>query len=700
MATSWRLPCIAANNSLISEILSKLTKDKKIMISLAVSLSGVAIYSAAQLKSSEVTHQMIEWQHHKEEKKDGRSEGTTDGKLKPKGTLKAKGRGHQTTAMDARFFKRLLFILRIVIPSWNSKESFLFVVQFGVLLSRSLLSLRMAKIGGDGLQAVVEKSWRNFFLILADFFLTGVGSALVNSALKYLTNNITTAMRENLTNYVHDKYLEENSYYKAAILRVGNLDNADQRIVEDLNQFCVTAADLFSRTFKPALDVVLSTVRMSHHMGWKGLSIMYTYFLCSGTIVRALSPPFSKYISEIQKREGDFRSAHSRLIANAEEIAFLEGSEREKGILKHKLQEVTGFARLYYLLQFRQGCVDQYVLKYMASMIGWPIIAVPFLMKTDMPVSEVAARYRESDTLIRSASESIGDLMMVYKKLQRLAGFTSRVVDLLEAVEESKGERQGAASKLNLSHLPSPPSDSLVCSQADDAIRFHKVCVHSPDDRLLVKDMELTITLGQNLLITGANGAGKTSLFRCLAGLWTPSSGVISRPASGMNKDGKMSLFYVPQRPYLVSGTLRDQVIYPHEGGSETDQNVLKCLKMVNLLKLVDVNQEGLNYHPHDWSATLSGGEKQRVGLARLYYHRPKYAVLDEATSAINPDEEGRLYEQIIHSGITIFSIAHRMELKKYHHKHIHYLADGTGAWTCETLDPPKFQSPFTHATT
>lgn len=91
------------------------------------------------------------------------------------------------------------------------------------------------------------------------------------------------------------------------------------------------------------------------------------------------------------------------------------------------------------------------------------------------------------------------------------------------------------------------------------------------------------------------------------------------------------------------------QVIYPHvdSGDGAVDAAVLRCLAMVNLSKLVKSSDQGLDLAPHDWAATLSGGEKQRVGLARLYYHRPRFAVLDEATSAINPDEEGMLYNQV-----------------------------------------------------
>ena len=169
----------------------------------------------------------------------------------------------------------------------------LLAIQSVMLVSRSFISLRIARKGGDGLQAVMERSWKKFFFVLGDFWVSGVAASVVNSALKYLTNGITVSFRERLTAHVHQAYLSDRAYYRAAVLRIGNLDNADQRIAEDLNQFCATASDLFARTFKPLLDVVLSTARMSENMGFSGLAILYAYFFASGAIIRSVSPPFS-----------------------------------------------------------------------------------------------------------------------------------------------------------------------------------------------------------------------------------------------------------------------------------------------------------------------------------------------------------------------------------------------------------------------
>lgn len=636
-------------------------------------------------------------------------------------------------AVDAVFVKRLAFILRIVVPSITSKEAMLLAIQSTMLVTRSFISLRIAKKGGDGLQAVMERSWKKFFFVLGDFFVSGVSASVVNSALKYLTNSITVSFRERLTERVHREYLRDGAFYRAAVLRVGNLDNADQRIADDLHQFCHTASDLFARTFKPLLDVVLSTARMAENMGYGGLAVLYGYFVLSGALIKTLSPPFSEYIARTQRLEGDFRRAHSRLIAHAEEVAFLGGAETERFLLDARLRGVTSWSRFYHYLQFKQGVVDQYFIKYFASMIGWPVLAFPFLSDTsDRSAARVAALYRESDTLIQSASSSIGDLMMVYKKLQRLAGFTARVVELIEAVDGDRAQRAVANEALPLtlnagtrtsgaapdSRIPSP-SPPETANGSDFA--FRNVTVYSPDGRLLVKDLDLVLRPGENLFVSGANGAGKTSLFRVLAGLWAPARGTVSRPAASAPgsvandrsfatdfgdrlrspssvpsasflHDLNARVFYVPQRPYLAHGSLRDQVTYPEvvprgKADAALDARVLEALRTVNLLKLVgDDSAGGLDVTKHDWADVLSGGEKQRIGLARVFFREPACAVLDEATSAVNPDEEALFYEKLASLGVTAFSIAHRPELLRFHHKKLTLHADGTGGWTLEDI--------------
>jgi len=590
----------------------------------------------------------------------------------------AAAREKRTPAVDARFLKRLLFLLRIVVPSWHSEEALMLGTQAALLVSRSLLSLRMARLGGVGLRAVVNRSRADFSVALADFFLSGAAAAFVNSGIKWLTNCNTVAWRLRLTRHVHSRYLARRNFYHAAVLRAGGLDCADARIVEDLHTFCREMAELFTRTFKPALDVVLNTRRLAANTGYAGILTLYAYFLASGGAVRALSPPIPRLVAQGAALEGAFRRSHARLIAHAEEVAFLGGAAREEALLNSGLEAACGFSARLHLLQFRQSVLDQWALKYLASCVGWPILALPFLARPadGADAADVAARYKECDSLMQGAAASLGDLLLVYKRLQRLAGYTARVTELLEAFE-SNGEQA---------------PDSALRLGDGDALGFDAVDVHAPDGRLLVRGLTLQLRAGRNVIVTGPNGGGKTSIFRVLAGLWPPSAGTVSVPRAELGAAGGCALFYVPQRPYLVTGSLRDQVLYPFPppppgtpAAAACDAQVLACLRRVRLDALGE-GPSGLGRAHHDWADVLSGGEKQRLGLARVFYHRPRFAVLDESTSAINPDEEGGLYEQLAACGITLFSVAHRLELRRFHQLQLEFAADGEGGWRLSEL--------------
>mmetsp|Transcript_37550 Transcript_37550/g.74570 ORF Transcript_37550/g.74570 Transcript_37550/m.74570 type:complete len:699 (-) Transcript_37550:94-2190(-) len=601
------------------------------------------------------------------------------------GGLACTPKKQKAVAVDKTFVFRLARILPVLVPSWRSKEALLLVTETSILVARSLLSLHISELMGKGIQCVAMRSPEMFLVTLGDFFASGIMASVANSALKYMGNLMSTWFRENLTRHVHMKYMQKGNYYHTSVMMQANgkeeqLDNLDQRIVSDLHNFTKLLADLYSRTFKPALDVLLYTRAMAKSLGLKGPLLMYSYFVFSSTLIRKASPPLAKLTARQQAIEGDFRRCHSRLLAHAEEIAFFAGADREEMLLNDQLLRISSFSEHLHLKQFQQGVMDSFGLKYFASCVGWPVIAVPFILSGSKDDGiNMLAQYRVADDLIRQSSASLGDLLMVYKKLQTLSGFTARVSELIEALEcvSDRPERR----------LLCASSSAACVGGSKGNISVTDVRVETPDGRLLVDDLTMELQQGESLLVTGPNGAGKTSLFRVLAGLWPVRAGQVLVP-----DPAPCQMLYLPQTPYLVMGTVRDQVIYPdsfteaarkHNGQKSCDLKVRHCLQTAGLERLADCSLDRLE---REWDDVLSGGEKQRLGWARLYYHTPAFAALDEATSAVNVQQEGPLYQAALDRHITLLSIAHRPTVRKFHQRELNLVGDGSGACTLQRI--------------
>ena len=171
---------------------------------------------------------------------------------------------------------------------------------------------------------------------------------------------------------------------------------------------------------------------------------------------------------------------------------------------------------------------------------------------------------------------------------------------------------------------------------------------NQPGD-MLIRNVDFVVRKSNHTIITGPNGVGKTATARIIAGLWPLYRGLLSKP-------NRKDIIYIPQRAYLSTGTLRDQFIYPASHANmvedrRSDEDLMQILHKVRLEYLVD--REGGWETVKEWKDVLSGGEKQRVGIARVLYHMPQFAVLDDATSAVSADIEALMYENLLAEGIS-----------------------------------------------
>lgn len=591
-------------------------------------------------------------------------------------------------AVDRVFLKRLWTLLRIAMPGFTSLEFIYLLILTALLLLRTLLSIKIAEIMGTTAAGLVQQNLRKFVLGVANLGLVAVPASVVNSLLQFFTNMLAIRFRKRLSKYMHDKYMRGLTFYKAA--SVDSIDNIDQRITQDIEKFCVSISSLYASTFKPIVDIVLFTRKLVKSVGPGGPIIMYLYYFVSAFIMRRLLPNFAKMTSKQQKLEGDFRFHHSRLLMHAEEIAFYRGWNIERHSVNESFDTLYKHVNNLLLKQAIVGIFDSWLVKYGATMVGYAVLAwgilrpsapdaraATSLEDTSATTAAITGVYIRNSQILVNLAKATGQIILLYKNITALAGYTSRVGELLELFKTLQDDQSGT------NMLPPPDNkDTYIDGMYYEAdyIRFQHVDIVTPDNELhLIKDLSFEIRPGMNLLITGPNGSGKSSLFRVLNRLWPLKKGAITKPRGG-------DIMFIPQRPYFPIGTLRDQVIYPDtiedmKSKGVTDEDLLEILKQVDLAYLL--KREGGWDVVKEWVDVLSGGEKQRLGMARIFYKKPKFAVLDECTSAISVDIESHLYAKCQQIGTTLITVSHRTkELLKYHQYFLKLNEDETWTFT------------------
>ena len=580
-----------------------------------------------------------------------------------------------------------------MIPRWNSKETGLLLSHGVFLVLRTYLSLIVARLDGAIVRDLVAGNGRSFTYGILRWLSVGTLASYTNSMIKFLQSKISIAFRTRLTRYIHDLYLNSNlNFYKLSNLDGGIGQGADQFITQDLTLFCSAAASLYSSLGKPLVDIFVFNYQLYRSLGPLALTGLLANYFATATLLRRLSPPFGKLKAVEGRKEGDFRGLHARLIANAEEVAFYGGADIEKVYLNRSFKELQSWMEGIYSLKVRYNMLEDFVLKYSWSAFGYIITSLPVFLPawgglggvlematSTSPVSssdnKERGRMKEFITnkrLMLSLADAGGRMMYSIKDLSELAGYTSRVYTLISTLHRVHANAyfnpRRSSTQLELYSLADVQG---TIQKGFDGVRLEDVPVVAPalfpyggDE--LIESLSFVVHSGEHLLISGSNGVGKSAIARIVAGLWPVYRGLVSRPRSA----GMDGIMFLPQRPYLSIGTLRDQVIYPHtevdmrEAGRR-DHELQQVLDEARLGYLFE--REGGWDTRKEWKDVLSGGEKQRMAIARLLYHEPRYAFIDEGTSAISSDVEGILYETAKEKAITLITISTRASLKKYH---------------------------------
>eukprot|EP01125_Pyxidicula_operculata_P009128 TRINITY_DN3026_c0_g1_i1.p1 TRINITY_DN3026_c0_g1~~TRINITY_DN3026_c0_g1_i1.p1 ORF type:complete len:717 (-),score=129.43 TRINITY_DN3026_c0_g1_i1:118-2268(-) len=597
------------------------------------------------------------------------------------------------------FYKEIRKLINILIPSFKSKEFLILSLHTAFLVSRTFISIQVANLDGSLVKSIVEKDLSSFLWNLSKWLGLAIPATYVNSMIRYLEKQLAVAFRTKLVGHMYELYMKNETYY-----RVENMDsrikNADQSLTQDAASFCDHLAHIHSQISKPILDIILMSLQLimlnrkgNEKVGGSnggpvvgtilGLSTVWI----TGKLLKALSPPFGKLTALEAQYEGELRASHSRLITHSEEIAFYHGHETEKHYLFKAYTTLSNHLNEMFRVRIWYNMLEGFLMKYLWSATGLFMVAIPVFTRKDNSadgkssetISDRTEGFITARNLLLNLADACERIMSSYKEITSLAGYTHRVSQLLEVFEDVG---KGNYSK----KLTTTANQELMSSRGTvtegEYIEFDGVPIVSPNGDVLIESLSFRLDPGMHTLISGPNGCGKSSLFRILAGLWPVYRGKLT-------KLSKNNLFYIPQRPYLSQGNLRDQIIYPDtfddmKKRGYDDKSLDVIMSWVDLSSIVSRDPKGWDA-VHVWADVLSGGEKQRVAMARLFYHKPKYAILDECTSQVSEDIEGAMYMKAKELGITLLTVTHRHTLWKYHE----YLLqmNGYGGWKFSLLD-------------
>ncbi|CAJ1958285.1 unnamed protein product [Sphenostylis stenocarpa] len=631
----------------------------------------------------------------------------------------AQGESPDLQTLFRRFWK-------VAAPYWTSDDKAQARLQlagvFALTLATTGISVGFSFLGRDFFNALANKDQEQFTKQLL-YYLGGFAGGIPFFVLRdYARETLSLRWRSWMTSFYMDRYLNNQTFYKIQSQSI--IDNPDQRIVDDLSSFTGTSLAFSLTLFNAAVDLIsfsnilfgiyppLFVVLLVYSIGGTAISI----FLGRGLVNL-------NFLQE--KKEADFRYGLVRIRENAESIAFYSGEESEMQLLLQRFR--SAFENLTQLLIASRN------LEFFTNGYRYVIQVLPAAVVAPMYFSG-KIEFGVINQSVSAFNHILGDFSLIVYQFQAISAFSAVInrlgefddvldrsssnslTDTLEDIRITyKDFRSSSALESNGS---TPPEKFGTLLEVEDLI------LKTPSESTLIRDLSLTIKEKDNLLVMGPSGSGKTSLLRAMAGLWktgtgkityyvnggeypeqsicsdvnTPNNAHDTNEAHGKSISRKSGIFFLPQRPYMVLGTLRQQLLYPTWADDLVPMS--DSTKQTNALPFLTnlPNSEKANDKPmkpttdelikvledvrlgyllarfsldstHEWSSVLSLGEQQRLAFARLLLSKPQLALLDESTSALDEANEVHLYQKIGAANITYVSIGHRSSLNDYHER-------------------------------
>jgi len=554
----------------------------------------------------------------------------------------------------------MLLFVKSVAGFWGKRGAPLSWVLSGSLVLIIFLNLAASfgmnvwnRLFFDALQAQQSKA---VLLLSALYLVLLVASVFLSVTQVYVRMTAQRRWREWLNNLLMDRWLTNGRHFQLNLVSKAP-KNPEYRLAEDVRVATELPVDFATGAITAFLSagtfvVVLATVGgpITVHLGGAAMTVpaflvvaAVVYAAAASGLMMLIGRNFSAVSENKNQAEAEYRYALTRLTENGEGIALLRGEREERAEVDKSFAAVLRAWRDCCFQHMRTAVVSQ-TSGYLASIL--PIIlCAPKFLDGSMTLGQVM----QAASAFAIVQVAFNWLVDNYPRLAEWTASARRVGALQQSLNDLERAEISCMSRITRGECH------------DEALRLHNVSVTLEDETEVLTRAKFAIRPGEKVLITGESGSGKSTLVRALAGVWPWGEGEI-RICAGAK------LLIVPQKPYVPTGTLRRAATYPDAAESRSREEIAQVFNKVGLSQFAErLDEEG------SWDQTLSGGEKQRLGFARVLLHRPDIILLDEATASLDPASQSGLMRVLIRecNASTIVSIAHRSDLEFLHDRKI-----------------------------